>query len=114
MIHFIDKSGAGWFPQKPKNKRKVSIRDHPEVPTRKGLPKRYQSLAPGYVKIYEEVEKKEVCATRHKQDGVFQSLVYVNHSPTMALIDTGASASFISADLVQRLGIATQRKKHAY
>jgi hypothetical protein len=32
----------------------------------------------------------------------------------MALIDIGASASFISADLVQRLGIATQRKKHAY
>jgi hypothetical protein len=32
----------------------------------------------------------------------------------MALIDTGASASFISADLVQRLGIAIQRKKRAY
>jgi hypothetical protein len=32
----------------------------------------------------------------------------------MALIDTGASVSFISADLVQRLGIATQRKKHVY
>jgi hypothetical protein len=114
VIHFIDKSGAGWFPQKPKNKRKVSIRNYPEVPIRNGPPKRYQSPAPGYVKIYEEVEKKEACATGHKQNGVFQSLVHVNYSPTMALIDTGASVSFISADLVQRLGIATQRKKHVY
>jgi hypothetical protein len=56
VIHFMDKSGAGWFPKKPKNKRKVSIRDYPEIPIREGPPKRYQSPAPRHVKIYEEAD----------------------------------------------------------
>jgi hypothetical protein len=41
VIHFIVKSGAGWFPKKPKNKRKVSIYNHPKVPKREGPPKQY-------------------------------------------------------------------------
>jgi predicted aspartyl protease len=40
--------------------------------------------------------------------------VEINGRPTIALVDTGASASFILEELVEVLGIATQRKKHGY
>jgi hypothetical protein len=107
VIHFIVKSGAGWFPKKPKNKRKVSIYDHPKVPKREGPPKQYQSPAPVYMKVYKEVDKKELNNTTATGLGVFQTLVEINGRPTMALVDTGASASFISEELVEVLGIAT-------
>jgi hypothetical protein len=66
------------------------------------------------VKVYKEVDKKELNNTTATGLGVFQTLVEINGRPTMALVDTGASASFISEELVEVLGIATQRKKHGY
>lgn len=62
--------------------------------------------------VLTEQKHKEVCAT--SGDGHFNTRVRVGKNTLIALIDSGASANFISAETVSRLKLKTELKQEPY